>query len=715
MPRSKPPSNPSSRPPQWLAFGPTVCSELELCLEKEWYLGNGLGGYAAGTVVGCPTRSRHGLLIASTRPPNGLISLLLGFEETFFVLDQPYPLSTFYFRDSIYPKGYEHLKRFSLNPFPTFTFEVEDFRLEKTLYIRRGRNTVVVHYRLISGEEELVRLEIKPLVTCRPLDEVRKNTQELETELTTSKGQVCYRSSKHIPPIYFAHQAAIVDKTGGEFGEIVYPRDQEEGGSATERLYHPCSFIYSFMAHDEVLLAASTQPIQLPSTPALWLNEERDRVLAKRKHFFNMALKDRQGVAAEEKETSEEVPDSADEIPVLTATEEIQHLVSQTENFVIGRGEGGLSILRGYLGASDGAWSTMIALPGLFLVSRRYEEAKEILLYYASLVDKGFLPSSFRSADGHPVYESIDAALWFIEAVFLYCQESEDYSGIEKKLYPVIRRIIKHYQRGAHYGVRAVEDGLIEQEESKKAITWMNAYVGTTPVTPRWGKAVEVNALWYNAIRIVEYFAIKFRDAATAKAMDRLALKVYDSFNSIFWNEKKGLVVDCVQHERKDLSVRPNQILTLSLSFPVLQKKCWPVVLQTITQELFTPFGLRTLSKKSKSYRGQYGGDRLKRSQAEHQGTVWAWLMGPYVRAYLKTYGSEQLIREKLLKLFEPFFNQLSHFGLNSISSVYDGNAPHSPRGFIGDACAAGEIIRCYEELISEGPKKQTLEKFEWK
>jgi len=605
-------------------------------------------------------------------------------EETIYVLDQPYSLSTNCFQDTVFPKGYEHLKRFSLSPFPTFTYEVEEFRIEKTIYLRRGQNTVVLRYRLISGEEELVRIEIKPLINCRPIGERRKSKSGFEGELVTAKGQVCFKSPGAIPPLYFAHQAAIVDKSGEWFGKIVYPRDQELAEPAGEYLYCPCNFIYSFMARDEFMLAISTQPVRLPESTSEWLNQEKEEAVKILGSFAD-------------------------------AGEPIQRLAVQSEHHIVRRGSDVNSIIRGVHGGTDSAWAAMIALPGYFLVPGKYDEAKQTLIMYASVINRGFLPSAFREEDGEPVYQSIDAALWFAEAVFLYGQVTEDYEMLEKKMYPALRRIIKYYERGTHYGVHVDEDGLVEQKDPSVALTWMNATVRGEPVTPRWGKAVEVNALWYNMLRVTETLAIKFRDSKSAKSLDRLALKVYENFNKQFWNEKRGFLHDTIQGSRKDASVRPNQIFSMSVSFPVLQKKYWPLVLQTVTQELFTPFGLRTLSKRSKAYRPRCRGDRASRAQAAHQGTVWAWLMGPYMRAYLLVYGNSKAVKTKLLRLFEPLFNHLSHYGLNSISSTFDGNAPHTARGLIADAVAAAEVIRSYDELASEGPRREVLQKFELK
>jgi predicted glycogen debranching enzyme len=342
----------------------------------------------------------------------------------------------------------------------------------------------------------------------------------------------------------------------------------------------------------------------------------------------------------------------------------------------------------------------MISLPGLTLVQGRFEDAREILLSFAQYISKGMIPNRFPDYGETPEYNTVDASLWYIQAVYQYLRFAKDLNTIRKDLFGVLKEIIEHYQKGTRYNIHMDSDGLIYAGVAGVQLTWMDAKVGDWVVTPRIGKAVEINALWYNALKIMSFLAREIDLSSESKDYNNLAQKVSKSFNDAFWIEEGQYLYDYIDGEMRSKAIRPNQVFAVSLPYSMLSKKRQRNVVEIVKEHLLTPYGLRSLSPKDNDYIGRYCGNVCERDRAYHQGTVWAWLIGPYISAYAKAYAGNKDALKYIKGLFVPFYEHLFDAGLGTVSEIFDGDPPHTPRGCISQAWSVAEILRVYFEHV---------------
>jgi predicted glycogen debranching enzyme len=361
------------------------------------------------------------------------------------------------------------------------------------------------------------------------------------------------------------------------------------------------------------------------------------------------------------------------------------------------------SIVAGYPWMSDHARDTMIALPGLLLVNGREREAKSILRTYARALDRGMLPNRVPEGGERPEFGSVDATLWLFIAVFKYLQYTGDFDFVKTELRIPMLEIVRYYTEGARYGIRVDSDGMLRCGEPGSALTWMDERIGDQPVTPRAGKPVEINALWYNALRIMERLAERFSIPSDMARFGRMADRIEDVFLPTYWNERAGCLYDRVDYDGPDDAIRPNQILAVSLPFPLLDSESAQKVVRVVSEKLVAPMGLRTLDPEHPEYKGMYDGDRRQRRSATHQGTAWGWLMGQFISALVKAYAGTG--RVEAAKLLKPFEQHLFEDGLGQVSEMFWGNAPHWPRGVPAHAAAVAEILRAYhEDVLGKNP-----------
>ncbi len=347
----------------------------------------------------------------------------------------------------------------------------------------------------------------------------------------------------------------------------------------------------------------------------------------------------------------------------------------------------------------------MIALPGLMLVTDRAPMAKSVLLEFAQHVDQGMLPNRFPDAGETPEYNTVDATLWFFEAVRALLQYTDDYEFVRQNLYSVLADIISWHVKGTRYNIHVDDDGLLHSGEPGVQLTWMDAKVGDWVVTPRQGKPVEIQALWYNALRVMEQLAGKFNDARAKQNYAAMAERASASFNELFWNEETGCLYDVVNEDMRDGAIRPNQVLAVSLANSMISKERAESILRVVERELLTPRGLRTLSPKDPNYIARYEGDPRLRDGAYHQGTVWPWLMGPYITAYVKTFGRAPG-RKFAADWLGDFADHLSEACLGQVSEIFDGDAPHNPRGCVAQAWSVAELLRAAVEDVHQSEAK---------
>jgi predicted glycogen debranching enzyme len=392
-------------------------------------------------------------------------------------------------------------------------------------------------------------------------------------------------------------------------------------------------------------------------------------------------------------------------------------LALAADQFIVKRGEDLKTIIAGYHWFSDWGRDTMIALPGICLVTGRYDEAKKILRAFAQSVSQGMLPNRFPDAGEQPEYNTVDATLWFFVAIHKYLQNTNDETVVRKEFMPVLRDIIGWHDRGTRYNIHVDTDGLLYAGEPGVQLTWMDAKVGNWVVTPRQGKAVEINALWYNALAIYALLADRF--GLPEEGFNERATAVKMKFQEIFWNEKVGGLYDYIDGDYRDDAIRPNQIFALSLPFPLLEGSRAESVLQLVEEKLYTPVGLRSLSPDHPAYLFHYGGDQLMRDSAYHQGTVWSWLLGPYVSALVKVRGEQA--RDHAKTILEAITPHLYEAGIGTISEIFDAAPPELPRGCVAQAWSVGEILRAWVEDVYGGKQQDgntralSTRKLRWK
>jgi predicted glycogen debranching enzyme len=661
-----------------------ICRDPNQGSEREWLETNGLGGFASSTITGLNTRRYHGLLVAATRPPVGRAVLLSKLEEVLIIGERRYELSSNQYPGTVYPQGYVYLKEFRLDPYPIFTFEIDDVRIEKHVCMINGENTTVVRYKIASklkkGVE--VRLELRPLIAFRDYHSTTHENSALNPNVAISTGLASVTPYSGMPTLYFAHNADSVQATGEWYRRFQYEQERRRGLDYEEDLFHPGTFMFQLSAKQSATVIAST--------------EKRDA--AKADEMVGSESKRRMTIA----KTS----------PV--DSELGRMLALAADQFIVRRGEQ-KTVIAGYHWFGDWGRDTMIALNGLTLATGRFDIAKSILREFAKYVSEGMLPNRFPDAGESLEYNTVDATLWYFEAIRAYFEATGDIGFVKDELYPVLLEIIDWHVKGTRYGIRVEEaNGLLHAGEPGVQLTWMDAKIGDWVVTPRIGKPVEIQALWYNALRTMEAFAERFGNENERRRFERMATMATTSFNKIFWNDTECCLYDVVNDNSVgDASIRPNQVFAVSLHHSMLPIEKAKQVMDVVERELLTPIGLRTLSPKDSGYIGNYGCDQRERDSAYHQGTVWPWLLGPFVEAFLKVNVNSPESRKKMSALVNGVEVHLKTAGLGSISEILEGDAPHRPCGCIAQAWSVAEILRAAKLIGQLKPAAKATTKSE--
>jgi predicted glycogen debranching enzyme len=502
-------------------------------------------------------------------------------------------------------------------------------------------------------------LEHRPLFAFRYYHTTPHENGAIRRDLDIQPGRVKYSPYQGCPDLYLAHTPAEARPTGDWYRDFEYTIEQERGLDFAEDLFNPLSLTFDLKGERGATLIASTEPRDASAAEAL-----RAREIARRQQVLQS---------------------TASDDPLVRA------LVRAADQFIVRRGEES-TVIAGYHWFSDWGRDTMIALPGLTLVTGRYDEARKILLAFAASVDRGMLPNRFPDAGEVPEYNTVDATLWFFEAVRAYVAHTGDVEFVRSKLYDVLADIVAWHERGTRYGIRIDVDGLLLAGEPGVQLTWMDSKIGDWVVTPRHGKPVEIQALWYNALRVMAALGSNPHYA-------ELADRAQESFARQFWNESAGCLYDVVNGDARDSAIRPNQIFAVSLFHSVLPDAMARKVVDAVERHLLTPYGLRSLAPSDPAYRGRYEGDGRSRDSAYHQGTVWPWLMGPFVTAYTKVHGQAP-------QWAEAFRRYVDEEGMGQVPEVFDGDAPHRPGGCMAQAWSVAELLRCLvEETAAATPK----------
>jgi predicted glycogen debranching enzyme len=645
----------------------TVTGNFAEATGREWLETNGIGGWAGSTIGNAHTRRYHGLLVAATRPPVGRVVLLSKLEETLVRQGNRTELGTNIYPGSVHPQGYRYLKTFSRDLFPIFTYEADGIVLQKSVIAIHGENTTVIDFRVIEAPGDF-QLELCPFVAGRDYHSLTHANADISRESQFIGDVWSYQAYPQVPTLYMLVPGAIFEARPDWYYRFEYLIEKERGMDFQEDLFTPGNFTVSLTAGDHLGIIVSTA---------------------------NSFGRNAENLLAGEKERRQNL------IAALPVSDDLTRtLCLAADQFVVRRGDDLKTITAGYHWFTDWGRDAMIALPGLTLVTGRYEDARKILQAFAENIDQGMLPNRFPDGGEQPEYNTVDAALWFFVAVYKYFLYTRDKAFLKETLLPAMADILDWHQRGTRYGIHMASDGLLAAGEPDVQLTWMDARIGNWVVTPRSGKAVEINALWYNALAIYVQLLQKVGRLQKAKNYRKLAEKVMTRYTQVFWNSERNCLFDVVDGERRDDAIRPNQILALSLPFPLLGRNRARQVLKTVEHHLLTPVGLRSLSPQDPDYRPTYQGSPFLRDSAYHQGTVWAWLLGPYLTALVRVRGITG--RKQGLKLLQAVRNHLSEAGIGQISEIFDGDAPHTPRGCIAQAWSVAEIGRAYvEDLLN--------------
>ncbi len=649
-------------------FGKNDWRTLEQGAQKEWLVTNGIGGYASGTIINANTSKYHGLLIAAHKPPGRRVVHLSKLDERFLSGPCAYNLATNQYASGFAELGFIHLQQVRIDPFPTFTYSFSDVFLEKTVFMVYGANTTIILYRVQNGAMPGV-LRLTPLINCRGHHFIT-HQGEIDFDQTAAGASVSIRSREGMPPLKLACDAGLYVQEGEWFNSLAYAVEEERGENPHEDLYKPGYFEIAFAAGEikEFSVIAATADTGSINGAQL-LKNERERI--------------------------SKIVDPAGGADHLT-----RRLALAADAFIVQRSSTGKkTIIAGYPWFADWGRDTMIALPGLTLVTGRFQEAREILETFVHHCREGLMPNAFFDGANDPVFNTVDASLWFINAVYKYLEYTADLAFVRECLYPAVKDIIHWYMAGTEYNIAMDEDGLLSAGSPHIQLTWMDAKVDDWVVTPRHGKAVEINALWYNALQVFNTISKLLGKEA---AFTGLPEKIKKHFQHKFWNEGGGYLSDVVSAEGTDDSVRPNQLLAASLPHTMLTMEQIKQVVGKVWAELYVTYGIRSLSPWDAAYQGIYKGDRLKRDGAYHQGTAWSWLIGPFITAYRRANRYNAASREQARRFISPFRDQLRDHGVGYISEIFDGDEPAVPRGTIAQAWGVAEVLRAYCEDVLE-------------
>lgn len=666
--------------------GREVLGNLELAESREWLVTNGIGGYASGTAAGTSTRRYHGLLMAALEPPTGRTLLVAGLDETLRYADTNFHLATNrWLSGAIAPKGFLQMESFRLEGTkPVWRYAFADALLEKRVWMQQGENTTFVEYTLARGDFA-VELEGKILVTYRDFH-ATTHANGWQMQIAPVEHGLRVTPFEGATPFYLKSASATFGPRHEWYRDFFLPAERERGLDDHEDRLFAGVFRGRLAAGEKLTLVFSTEP-------QASLDGEDSRT-----QQSNHEWKLFQAWQEKHLEASSTAPD--DEPGWLW------QLVLAADQFIVKRplpeDSAGLSIIAGYPWFSDWGRDTMIALPGLTLPLGRPEIARKILGCFARYVDGGMLPNNFPDRSGTPQYNTIDAALWYFEAVRQYFDATRDLNLLNK-LFPVLAGIVDAHLAGTRYNIKVDQaDGLLSGGNPEVQLTWMDAKVGDWVVTPRIGKPVEINALWINALNTMARFAGVL--ARPVEGYIKLKEKAEKNFQK-FWNVARNCCFDVIDAPggEKDDSLRPNQIFAVSLPVSPLAPSQSKAVVDVVGHELLTSFGLRSLGPSERSYHGQYTGGPRERDSAYHQGTVWAWLLGPYALAHYKVYGD----RAAAQSFLEPLGSTIYSAGLGSISEIFGGDAPFPPAGCIAQAWSVAEVIRAWE-ILSALPEKSS-------
>jgi predicted glycogen debranching enzyme len=671
-------------------FNREALSHFDDMITREWLVTNGQGGYSSSSVLGVNTRKYHGLLIAAIHPPKDRRVFLAKLDEDVIIGNTTNRLGANEFQNGFFPQGYEFLQEFSISPFPKYTYSVQDVQIVKTFFMPYGKNAVVVEYDIRNKNVSDVGVKVFPIVNWRPFHsttEKSKTQRAFQQESGEREAKIVFRSPESAL-LLKSTDARYVAKE--QWIERLYLQEEAaRGESCLDDCLQPGYFEFEVKAGKEenhtVIAVADENEINasrilsdLPSSSkglkSLFEAEvNRYESLLTRFYVAHASVR---------------------------VSDWLSWLILATDSFLVsGKSEEERVVIAGYPWFESWGRDTFISLPGLLLVTGRFEDARKVFLSYARFCRGGLIPNFIPDLGEQAGYNTVDATLWYVNAVFQYLKYTGDFSFVHDHLWDTLTAIFDSHLKGTSYGIHLDSDGLLLHGPQ---LTWVDSSVDGKPVNPRVGKAVEVQALWYNALNILESLSRKFGEDRRAEDLRSLADRAKESFSLKFWNAERNCLYDVIAPDGPDDSLRPNQVIAAALDFTALDNSKAANVVDVVEHELLTPYGLRTLERGDPRYMGTYAGDRRSRDRAYHNGTVWPWLLGPFTTAFLKAKGYADSARGNALKkfLFPLFSKQILEAGLGTLSEIFDGDPPHRPRGCVAQAWSVAEPLRAYFEDV---------------
>mgnify|MGYP002797593425 CR=1 FL=1 len=647
---------------KWI-YGKQDWKTFERGQENCYLMTNGLGGFSSMTMTGSAARNDHAFLMACMKAPNNRYNVIHRLAEKIETEGKGYPLSSQEFADGTREEGYRNLSAFSYEDTPVWRFLVNGIEIEKEAAMQQRENRIAVLYRVCNRSRQDARITVIPFVQFVPKGNDIRAEQEFrfEADRIESEGLTLHIRTD-----------AQTEKIPEREETYYYSYDACDGRRSTGSAKAGCRICAVIKAGEyreiSVVFSVSGAAERLPAPGTA------GEIIRGQKEYCR-ELGDRAGFSSDMAEC----------------------LAKSASQFIAEReSTGGDTILAGFPFFEDWGRDTMIALPGICLSTRRYDEAKSILRTFARYEKEGLMPNLFPEGGKEPMYNTVDAALLFINCVWLYYEATKDLAFAEE-MYPVMERILNGYRKGTRFGIHMAQDGLIMAGEGLDQVTWMDVRVGEILPTPRHGKPVEVNAYWYNALRIMAEFSRK-RDG-DGTGYETLAEKVKESFTETFWMEEKHCLKDVISGTDADMQIRCNQIWAVSMPFTMLDPEREQQVVDTVFEKLYTPYGLRTLSQDDPQFRPSYGGEVLERDLAYHQGTVWVYPLGAYYLARLKVNGDSEETKEEVKAQLEVLESALREGCIGQLPEIYDGENPVSSKGCFAQAWSVGEILRVYERL----------------
>ena len=667
---------------------------LENGLNKEWIITNGVGGFASSTMCGANTRRYHGLLIAPLTPPARRHLILSKVDESIEINDKKYDIYTNMCKNYV-SEGYKYITNFEKEYVPIYTYQVEDVIIKKYICMEYGKNTVVVFYQIYNKQNK-AKITLTPIVNFRDFHTETSNHQfKLKQEEKNRKLKLVIDENSNTPVYINVSEGKYIKHDNDSFKNMFYIEEEKRGFEAEENHAIPGRYEIQINPNEvkEITFVASLEENIEEINGKDIISREIARISGL---VFDSGL-------TENISDKEEIGNKE----VINKIQLLRNYVIATDNFIVYRPSFGLhTVIAGYPWFLDWGRDTLISFEGLLLKTKRFEIAKEVLLTMIRDVKFGLVPNGYSGYDNRPLYNSVDSSLLLFEQIEKYIKYTNDEEFIKNNFYEVLQKIIESYSKGIdvdNNNIYLDEDGLISSGTNETQNTWMDAKIGNYAVTPRNGKAVEINSMWYNALKIMEELTIKFETKTKANKYKKMAQKCKESFNAKFYNKRRKCLYDVLG----DSKIRPNQLFSLSLTYNVLDPKSEMAkeMFNTVTKKLLNNYGLKTLAKGEENYIEVYEGDSFKRDMSYHQGITWPWLLGIYYDSFKKIVQAEtsKTKKKELQNQYDKFVNNVKETfikefqegkTIGGISELYDSKKPFEAKGAFQQAWSVAEVFR---------------------